>query len=136
VGLSCKDPIKLERFYTKHFGFKRARVYAPGPDQTVIIRKGPMAIEFLRATAEKPQDLPWGGDGPAFPTWRHIAFLVDDLDAVLAQIGDEAPVTLGPIDFSAFIPNHRTAWITDPEGNVIELNQGFVDEENPPPFEG
>jgi glyoxylase I family protein len=26
----------------------------------------------------------------------------------------------------------RTAWVADPEGNIIELAQGYVDEENPP----
>jgi glyoxylase I family protein len=31
-----------------------------------------------------------------------------------------------------FIPGMRVAWITDPEGNIVELNQGYVDEPNPP----
>lgn len=134
VGISCKDPIVIERFYTKHFGFKRARVYAPGPGQTVIIRAGALCLELLTATEEKP-GFAVGGDGPQFPSWRHIAFLVSNLDEKLAEMGEDARVSLGPIDFSAFIPNHRTAWITDPEGNVVELNQGYVDEAHPPALE-
>jgi glyoxylase I family protein len=31
-----------------------------------------------------------------------------------------------------FIPGMRVAWIADPEDNIVELNQGYVDEENPP----
>jgi glyoxylase I family protein len=30
----------------------------------------------------------------------------------------------------------RTAWIADPEGNIVELNQGYVDERDPPPLDG
>jgi glyoxylase I family protein len=31
----------------------------------------------------------------------------------------------------------RVAWISDPEGNIVELNQGYVDETDPPapPFD-
>ncbi len=41
-------------------------------------------------------------------------------------------VTLGPLDFGAFIPGWRTAWVADPEGNIVEITQGYVDEPNPP----
>ncbi len=26
ISLTCDDPIAVERFYTRHFGFRRARV--------------------------------------------------------------------------------------------------------------
>jgi glyoxylase I family protein len=57
---------------------------------------------------------------------------VDDLDAKLSQMGAEAKLTLGPLDMGQFIPGMRVAWISDPDGNIVELNQGYVDEENPP----
>jgi hypothetical protein len=43
-------------------------------------------------------------------------------------------ITLGPLDMSQFIPGMRVAWIADPERNIVELNQGYVDEESPPPL--
>jgi hypothetical protein len=58
VGMVCKDPIRLEKFYTKHFGFTRARVFAPGPDQVVIIRSENLALELFKATAERPDKAP------------------------------------------------------------------------------
>ena len=70
------------------------------------------------------------------PGFRHLAFLVDDLDAKLAEMGDDAKITLGPIDFGDFIPGMQTAWVSDPEGNIVELNQGYVDERDPPPLDG
>ncbi len=66
---------------------------------------------------------------------RHLAFLVDDLDAKLAEIGDDAEVTLGPLDMGGFIEGMRVAWISDPEGNIVELNQGYEDEKTPPPLD-
>ena len=33
-----------------------------------------------------------------------------------------------------FIPGMRVVWVADPESNIIELNQGYVDQENPPPL--
>ncbi len=42
----------------------------------------------------------------------------------------------GPFDFDAFIPGWRTVWVADPEGNIVEITQGYQDEENPPAFPG
>ena len=67
-------------------------------------------------------------DGPWYPGVRHLAFKVPDVEAKLAQIGDRAEVTLGPISFDAFIPGWKTAWITDPDGNIVEISQGFTDQ--------
>ncbi|MGK3986303.1 VOC family protein [Sorangium sp. So ce136] len=133
LGFSCDDPIAVERFYTKHFGFKRVRVYTPGPDQVVQIERGSVAIELFRATQRRPCPAV-GGAGPEYPGYRHMAFLVDDLDAKLAAMGPDARITLGPVDMGQFIPGMRVAWIADPEGNIIELNQGYVNEDNPPPL--
>jgi len=134
VAIVCKDPIAVEQYYTKHFGFTRARVYAPGPSQVVMLRAGDFSLELFPSTLEATAP-PVGGAGPEYPGWRHIAFLVSDLDTKLAEMGDDARVTLGPVDMSSFIPGMRVAWIADPEGNVIELNQGYCDEDNPPPLE-
>ena len=135
LGLACRDPIALERWYTRHFGFTRKRVYLPGPDQVVVIGTEGASLELFPAKGERP-DAPQAGDGPEYPGFRHLAFLVDDLDAKLAEMGEDAPVSLGPIDFSDFVPGMRAVWVRDPEGNIVELNQGFVDERDPPPLDG
>ena len=57
--------------------------------------------------------------------------MVDDLDARLADIGVAAPITLGPLDFSAFVPGWKSVWLADPEGNMFQLTQGFTDQEIP-----
>jgi glyoxylase I family protein len=128
VGLSCNDPLLVEEWYAKHFGFQRKRVYEPGADQVVMIAAGDVYLELFPAKEKSPVP-PYSGAGPEYPgSWRHIAFLVDDLDEKLRQMGDEAHITLGPLDMGQYIHGAQTAWVSDPEGNIVELNQGYVDE--------
>jgi glyoxylase I family protein len=47
-------------------------------------------------------------------------------------MGDAAVITLGPFSFDAFIPGWHTVWLSDPEGNIVEVSQGFVDQDKPP----
>ncbi len=134
VAINCKDPITVEKFYTKHFGFTRARVLPLGGDeQIVFIKLGNVCLEIFKATEESP--IPKAdADGPAYSGFRHLAFQVDDVDAKLKEMGDDARITQGPMDFDDFILGWRTVWVADPEGNIVEISQGYVDEENPPPL--
>jgi glyoxylase I family protein len=137
VSLNCRDPIALERFYTKHFGFKRARVVQLPDNRQIVFLKGPnVYFELFPAQGERPTSPDIGGDGPLYPGVRGLSFMVDSVDAQLAAMGDAARLTFGPLDFRDFIPGWRSAWLADPEGNVIQVTQGFVDQENPPPLPG
>jgi len=127
VAISCKDMAKTERFYSDHFGFRRARVIPLGDTQIIFLRSGDFYLELFAAEGDAPAS-PAGGDGPHYPGWRHIAFRVDSVDAKLAEMGDDAVVTLGPLDFDDFIPGWRTVWVADPDGNIIEISQGFADQ--------
>lgn len=131
MAIACQDPIAIERYYTRYFGFQRARVLPLGDTQIVFIKSGDAYLELFQAKEPLPQARATN-DGPWYPEWRHIAFKVDDVNAKLAEMGDEAKVTLGPFDFDAFIPGWRTVWVADPEGNIVEISQGYVDQENPP----
>jgi glyoxylase I family protein len=137
VAITCKDPIVTEQFYTKHFGFKRARVAKlPDGDQIVFIKMGDSAFyfELFKAKEELPVPPPIK-DGPEYPSVRHLAFKVDNVDAKLAEMGTDVQITLGPLNFDRDIPGWRTVWIADPDGRIVEISQGFVDQDNPPSFE-
>jgi glyoxylase I family protein len=132
VALNCRDIAATEAFYSQHFGFRRARVIVLGPDsQIVFLKSGGVYLELFQAAGEPPFHPPQN-DGPPWPGVRHIAFQVDDVDEKLAEIGLDAEVTLGPLTFDGFIPGWKTAWVRDPEGNIVEVSQGFVDQKNPP----
>lgn len=128
VALNCVDLAATERFYTQHFGFRRARAIPLGPDsQIVFLKLGDAYLELFQVDGARPTPQ---NDGPAAPgAVRHLAFRVADVDATLAAMGNAAQVTLGPLSFDDFIPGWRTAWISDPDGNIVEISQGFVDAE-------
>jgi glyoxylase I family protein len=131
IGLTCKDPLAIERFYSKFFGFKRARVIPLGDDQIVFIKSGHFYIELFKAKADSALDAP-KDDGYPWAGVRHLAFEVESVEGKLAELGNAVKLTLGPADFSDFIPGWKGAWVADPEGNIIELNQGYVDQVTPP----
>ncbi len=129
VGINASDPARTERFYSDHFGFERARVYAPGPDQVVILKAGALRLELFKSQGEAPP-FETGHAGPEWPAWRHLAFQVDDVDAWLDRL-EGVPIDSGPRDTQPFPDDPerkgRVVWVTDPDGNVIELNQGYED---------
>lgn len=132
VALNCRDQAATERFYTRHFGFERVRMVQLDPGQIVFLRSGDVLLELFSAEGAEAGSGPSRGDaaadGPHGPGVRHIAFQTDDVDATLAAIGEEADVTLGPLDFSGFIPGWRTVWVRDPDGVIVEISQGYRDE--------
>ncbi|NER37465.1 MAG: VOC family protein [Oscillatoria sp. SIO1A7] len=138
LALTCKDPIATEKWYSKHFGFKRARVAKlPDGNQIVFIKMEDSAfyLELFKASEDSPIE-PAKNDGYNFPSVRQIGFKVDSVDEKLKEMGDDAKITLGPLDFDPWIPGWRTVWIADPDGLIVEISEGFKDEENPPPLEG
>jgi glyoxylase I family protein len=134
MALNCKDMAAIERFYTRYFGFERARLISLGTTKIVFLKCGNMYLELFDAEGDAPAPAPQA-DGYHFPGWRHLAFQVDNVDAKLAELGADAKITLGPLDFGDFIPGWRTVWVTDPEGNIVEISQGYTDQDNPPPLE-
>jgi glyoxylase I family protein len=135
VALTCKDPIAVERFYTKYFGFTRGSVFdIGGGNQLVFIKSGNVYLELFPGAEDRQGSAP-EKDGYPNVGVRHIAFQVDNVDAKLAEMGADAKITLGPMDFDAFIPGWRTVWVADPEGNIVEISQGYKDQANPPALE-
>lgn len=127
VALNCKNPIETEGFYTRHFGFRRARVIPLGAEQIVFLKKDNMYLEIFQAKGESPVP-PHQNDGPAYSGVRHLAFQVDDVDARLKAMGTDAKVTAGPMSFDGFIKGWKTVWMSDPDGRIVEISQGYTDQ--------
>ncbi|MEU8517019.1 VOC family protein [Kitasatospora sp. NPDC048722] len=128
VGLNCRDQRRTEEYYTRWFGFRRARAVPVEGGEIVFLRNGDAHLELLPATGESVT--PGRADGPGTPgTVRHIAFQTDDVDTVLTRMGPAAHVLLGPLDFDDLLPGWRAVWLRDPDGVVVELGQGYRDQD-------
>jgi glyoxylase I family protein len=128
VGLNCRDQAATEAFYQRLFGFKRARVVALDHGEIVFLKQGDVYLELFPSTA--PSRVEGAADGPPDPgITRHLAFQTDDLDAFLADaVG--VPVSLGPLSFDDFIKGWRSVWLTDPDGLIVEVSEGYRDDEH------
>ncbi len=127
IGLNCIDPIKIEKFYEKHFGFERRNVFkTDSGEEIIMIGDGKTYIELFstfQVSNRKKSEL----TGPEGRGWRHICFAVDNLEEKLSQIGEELKITYGPVKLDSFVQGMKACWIEDPEGNVIELCEGYRD---------
>jgi predicted enzyme related to lactoylglutathione lyase len=109
IFLRAHDPKALYPWYEKHLGLMNAGGYYtfPAPPQ-----EGAVIFSFFKQ------------DSTNFPLEQKamLNLQVDDLDAVLDRLIEEG-VTVDPkrdsYDFGKF------GWITDPEGNRIELWQAL-----------
>jgi glyoxylase I family protein len=130
LALTCKDQAKTEAWYTKHFGFRRARVAKlPDGNEIIFIKMADSSFYLELFAADSANPLPAAqNDGYTFPSFRHLAFKVENVDIKLKAIGEDAIITLGPLSFDAFIPGWRTVWLKDPDDRIIEISQGFTDE--------
>ena len=129
LALTCKDQAVTEDWYCRNFGFRRARVaILPDGKEIIFIKMADSSfyLELFASDVENPLPDPVN-DGPTYPGFRHLAFKVSDVDSKLAEI-TPLEITLGPLDFDAFVPGWRTAWIKDPDGRIVEVSHGFQDE--------
>ena len=74
VALACKDMFATEAYYTKHFGFRRARVIGSGRDQVIFLgsRSATMYLELFAAkeVCRFPRPKALGPRLPGSVTWR------------------------------------------------------------------
>lgn len=129
IAFTCKDRAAQERFYTKLLGFRRARVFNPGtPDEFVMLRLGGTCIELFQAKglppSAKASEQPLG--------FKHMAYEVADIEAKVAEVKAAGIETQKIIDCSSVVPGLRICFFSDPEGNLLELMQGWSDDASLP----
>jgi len=127
VALTCDSVARTERFYCDNLGFTRKRAFQIGEGKEIVyIGNGSIYLELFPKEAERPIPVS-DRDGPAYPSLRHIAFKVMDVDAAIAAMRDRPEISLGPLTFDSFIPGWKSVWIKDPDGNLVELSEGYRD---------
>ena len=124
LALNCHDRHAAERFYTEQFGFRRARVFnRDTPNEFVMLRLGSMCLELFGVKADAA-----ARGGEQVIGFKHLAFEVPDLDATIAKL-QAAGIETDPImDAGKHVPGLRVCFFRDPEGNILELMEGWQDE--------
>jgi catechol 2,3-dioxygenase-like lactoylglutathione lyase family enzyme len=125
IFLRARDPKALTAWYAKNLGI----AIADYGGATLLWSRGIQPDETPDSTGSTiwslfPEDTPYFGKGnEKGPQQAMVNYRVDDLDELLTQLAAEG-VTIDPKrDDSDY---GRFAWITDPEGNRIELWQPSV----------
>lgn len=125
IAFNCRDLEKQEAFYSKHFGFRRARVFNAGKkDEFIMLRLGTVCIELFNTPAEAKNSS--GGVQPV--GFSHLALEVEDIQAMVNALEADGIQTEGIIDCSEHLDGLRVCFFHDPEGNRIEIMQGWKDQ--------
>ncbi|MDZ4816816.1 MAG: VOC family protein [Verrucomicrobiota bacterium] len=126
VALNCQDRESQEKFYSTHFGARRVRVFNAGKsDEFVMLRLGESCLELFSAQPEHRTQKA----GPQNVGFSHLAFEVEDIEATAKQIELTGIKHEGIIGCSSSVSALKICFFQDPEGNRIELMQGWKDDE-------
>ncbi|MCE0522205.1 MAG: VOC family protein [Methylacidiphilales bacterium] len=127
IAFNCWDLAAQEAFYTKHFGFKRSRTFNRGkPDEFFMLKLGSVRLELFPTDRNKTAATQ-GGEQPI--GFKHLALDVAKLEPILDALRADGIEPDPIIDVGHIAPNFRIVFFRDPEGNIIELMEGYRDEE-------
>jgi glyoxylase I family protein len=129
IAFGCRDLARQEKFYTKHFGFKRSRTMKRGtPGEFFMLKLGSIRLEFFPPNPDQPLS-PEAKGGEAPVGYRHLAFDVPKLEPVIEALKADG-VSVDPIiELGHLGPGFRIVFFRDPEGNILELMESYCDEE-------
>ena len=103
-------------FYTELLGFELLTSAAPA---FADVKRGNLRLLLAGPKSSAGRPMP-DGEEPGPGGWNRIHFLVDDLDAEVAQLRDEGAKFRNDIVEG---PGGRQILLLDPSGNVLELFQ-------------
>ncbi len=127
VAFNCRDRLAQEDFFTRLFDFERVRVFNAGrPDEFVMLRHGGVCVELFQS--DRPEAS--GGEQPV--GFRHLCLEVEDVEQKVRELNAAGVRTDPVIDCGEEVPGLKICFFNDPEGNRIELLEGWRDDPAPP----
>ena len=107
VSINVRDVDEAAKFYLEVLELEKL----PRPDfgfPGLWLRSGGQEIHLMQV------------DGHEAPEGQHFAFKVESLDAVIAELEERGVKVSKPYDLPG---GARQAFLRDPSGNLLELNQ-------------
>jgi catechol 2,3-dioxygenase-like lactoylglutathione lyase family enzyme len=101
-------------FYVDRLGFEVLERYGPA---MAIVRLGDLDLWLAGPVSSAARPMP-DGRSPEPGGWNRLVITVDDLDAIVAQLGAVGAVFRNEIVEG---PGGRQILVEDPAGNVVEL---------------
>jgi glyoxylase I family protein len=127
IAFNCWDLAAQEAFYTKHFGFKRSRTFNRSkPDEFFMLKLGSVRLELFSTDRSKTAAMQGGEQLIGF---KHLALDVPKLEPFIEALQADGIETDPIRDCSHVFPGLRIVFFRDPEGNILELMEGYKDEE-------
>ncbi len=122
LAMYCRDPKAQEAFYAKHFGFKRVRTFNVDDAEFFIVRLGGMCLEMFQSSD------PSAKAGEQTVGLGHLAFEVEKIEPAIAALQADGIDVEPIIDCNDLVAGMRVVFFNDPEGNRLELMEGYCDE--------
>ena len=127
IALNCRNLAAQEAFFSKHFGFRRSRTFKAGtPDEFIMLKLGSVRLELFPTDSAQSMDTNGGEQVIGF---KHLAFEVPKLEPAIEALRADGFEPDPIIDMGDVIPGFRIVFFRDREGNIIELMEGYRDEE-------
>jgi glyoxylase I family protein len=127
IAINCRNLAAQEAFFSKHFGFLRSRTFKAGkPDEYIMLKLGSVRLELFQADPAQSVNANGGEQVIGF---KHLAFEVPSLEPAIAALRADGIEPDPIINLGDVIPGFRIVFFRDHEGNIIELMQGYRDEE-------
>lgn len=116
VRYMVKDVEESIAFYTKLLDFELLTNFAPA---FADVQRGNLRLLLAGPTSSAGRPMP-DGDKPGPGGWNRIHFIVDNIEAEVAQLRDAGAEFRNDIVEG---PGGRQILLQDPSGNVVELFQ-------------
>ena len=128
IALNCRNLAAQEAFFCKHFGFRRVRTFKAGqPDEFLMLKLGSVRLELFPLRGGSPAGEAKGGEQVV--GFKHLAFDVPQLEPAIAALRADGLEPDPIIDMGHVTPGFRIVFFRDPEGNILELMEGYQDGE-------
>jgi catechol 2,3-dioxygenase-like lactoylglutathione lyase family enzyme len=120
VAFYCDDIVEMERFYTRIFCLKRVKEFNKGQENDFfILGHDNFRIElFKKKNNSSEQD----------KKFKHFAIHVESIENTITMLKQNNIAIDKSVDRSTDNTIFKICFIRDPEGNVIEIMEGYSDD--------